>query len=153
MPLGAGNTFFDDTSDDIQLSPGNRPIGSEDSTNDYKRRPSIASVHTASSTGSKNDGRFHKKLNGFFGDDFPGDSRSSGDAPDPFQYSNMTESGPIRRKPQANVRNHNGSGSSGTRGGSADGRPVSPVVARPWTPQTQPKPSSEVTPWDFQVRK
>ena len=151
LPPSTGNTFFDDTSDDIQLSPGNRRLGTDDSPHRYNRRPSIASANTVSSTGSKSDGKYHKKLNGFFGDDFPGDSRSAGDSVESFQYPPVTESAPIRKKAQAGVRNHNGSGSSGTRGGSADGRPGSPAIGRPWTPQTQPKPSSEVTPWEFQV--
>lgn len=153
MPRGAGNTFFDDTSDDVPLSPGNRPIGIDDYSYYHEnRRPSMASVHTASSTGSKGSGKFHKKLNGFFGDEFPGDNRKNGNVADPLQYAGVIEPVSVHKKTQANARDYNGSGSSVAKGGSADSRPVSPAVGRLWTPQqSQSKPSSEVTPWEYQV--
>ena len=116
----------------------------------------MASVHTASSTGSKGSGKgsgkFHKKLNGFFGEDYPGDNRKNGNMAEPFHYTGVIEPVSNYKRTQANVRDHNGSGSSVTKGGSADGRPASPAVGRLWTPQqAQPKPSSEVTPWEYQV--
>ena len=153
LPRGTGNTFFDDTTDDSPLSPGNRPIGIDDySYCRENRRPSIASAHTASSAGSKGSGKFHKKLNGFFGDDFPGDSRRNDNMAEHLQYTGVIEPVSAPKRTQANIRDYNGSGSSTTKGGSADGRPVSPAVGRLWTPQQgQPKPSSEVTPWEYQV--
>ena len=86
---GFGTSFYNDSSDNLslasQLSPGFRPgtgltgntnASSGDSPADPyfgdERRPSVASVTTASSTGSKssvNRGNIHKKLQTFFGED------------------------------------------------------------------------------------
>lgn len=85
-----GTSFYNDSSDNLSqaspLSPGIRPgTGRTGNTSDSpdigyyndERRPSVASVTTASSSGSKSSvnragGYMHKKLQGFFGDDFPG---------------------------------------------------------------------------------
>jgi adenylate cyclase len=98
------------------------------------RRPSVASATTVSSSGSKSSiGRgFHKQLRGFFGDEFPGDSRQGSD-------TSLTTSTQFRDDTQSSrsIRNRNNSVNS---------RPTSPTSSRPRTPL----PSSEVTPWDFQ---
>src|SRR5213596_2660094 len=74
LPTSAfGESFFDDSSDNLTLSPSfPRNV---DLLNEDERRPSVASVATASSGGSKssmNRGGYRKKLTGFFGDEFPG---------------------------------------------------------------------------------
>ncbi|KAG9248518.1 hypothetical protein BJ878DRAFT_547929, partial [Calycina marina] len=90
---GFGTSFYNDSSDNLsmasQLSPSFRPgsglmgntnVSSGDSPADPyfgdERRPSVASVTTASSTGSKSSagrgGNIHKKLQTFFGEDYLG---------------------------------------------------------------------------------
>lgn len=95
------------------------------------RRPSIASATTISSTGSRGsavNGRFHKSLKGFFGED-PTDSRkgSTANLPDQVQPNLAAEKPPQR------------SGSVQTQN-TAEERPKTPA----------PPPSSEVTPWAYQ---
>ena len=150
--MGNENTFFDDTSDDLQLSPGNRPKNADEYSSISHRRPSVASAHTASSTGSNRSGsRYHKKLNGFFGDEYPGDSWRNGDSLDVAHHPTVSDSpASVKKKAPANASQLAGGTIPGR--GSAEGRPASPAVGRPRTPQAQPKPSSEVTPWEFQVR-
>ncbi|KAF2115465.1 hypothetical protein BDV96DRAFT_80210 [Lophiotrema nucula] len=150
--FGPGS-FFDDSNDDIaQLSPGfGRPGtgGREDAMgfpND-DRRPSVASATTVSSSGSKSSisRGFHKKLQGFFGDEFPGDSRQNSDTSLTAPYTGSTETQSIRgaRGRTNSINNTVGSSiNSHSRAGS-------PVSSRPRTPL----PSSEVTPWEFQEHK
>ncbi|OCT53627.1 Adenylate cyclase [Cladophialophora carrionii] len=95
------------------------------------RRPSIASATTVSSTGSRSsaaNGRFHKSLKGFFGED-PTDSRkgSTANLPEQLPPPNSSEK-PAQR-----------SGSTQTQ---------NTVEDRPKTPA--PPPSSDVTPWAYQ---
>lgn len=83
-----GTSFYDDSSDALsqasQLSPKFRPgtaltgnTNASDSPAELcygdERRPSVASIATASSVGSKSSARgMHKKLQHFFGEDFSG---------------------------------------------------------------------------------
>ncbi|KAJ9607255.1 hypothetical protein H2200_008328 [Cladophialophora chaetospira] len=95
------------------------------------RRPSIASATTVSSTASKGsaaNGRFHKSLKGFFGED-PSDSRkgSTANLPDQLPPPGSSEK-PAQR-----------SGSTQTQN-TVDERPKTPA----------PPPSSDVTPWAYQ---
>ena len=88
-------SFYDDSSDNLsqgsQLSPGFRPgtgrtgnTSADSPDHGYfhdtdERRPSIASVTTASSSGSKSSvvrPNVHKSLKSFFGDDFIGKDAS-----------------------------------------------------------------------------
>ena len=138
-----GGSFFNDSTEDIaQLSPGiTRPgSGKEDGmgfpTDD--RRPSVASSTTVSSSGSRSSiGRgFHKKLQGFFGEEFPGDSRQNSDTSLTTPYGVETQSTRGARNRTNSVNN--------TLGSSLNSRPGSPISSRPRTPL------SEVTPWEFQ---
>lgn len=95
------------------------------------RRPSIASATTISSTGSRGsavNGRFHKSLKGFFGED-PTDSRkgSTSNLPDQVQPTLAAEK-PSQRSNSVQTQN------------TAEERPKTPA----------PPPSSEVTPWAYQ---
>jgi adenylate cyclase len=95
------------------------------------RRPSIASATTVSSTGSRSsaaNGRYHKSLKGFFGED-PSDSRkgSTANLSEQISASNTSE------KPTPR------SGSTQTQN-TVDERPKTPA----------PPPSSDVTPWAYQ---
>ncbi|KAI9651092.1 hypothetical protein NHQ30_001129 [Ciborinia camelliae] len=96
-------SFYNDSSDALsqasQLSPVARPgtavtgnTNTSDSPADAffgdgdERRPSVASITTASSTGSKSSlgravGGIHKKLTSFFGEDLPGVSSSDTSLP------------------------------------------------------------------------
>ncbi|KAI9688825.1 MAG: cysteinyl-tRNA synthetase [Bathelium mastoideum] len=100
------------------------------------RRPSVASNTTVSSNGSKSSlGRgLHKKLQGFFGDDFNEAQPTS--EPNPASFA-PTE--PIRN------RNRNNSAHN-TIDSTSSSRPASPGSSRPRTPMA----SSEVTPWVYQ---
>ncbi|TKA62355.1 hypothetical protein B0A49_10669, partial [Cryomyces minteri] len=81
MPSSVFGNFYNDSQDDVaQLSPGFRPRTGDMRFPDDDRRPSVASVTTVSSTGSKSSmGRnLHKKLTGFFGEEYEGrDSRQN----------------------------------------------------------------------------
>lgn len=151
-------SFYNDSSDNLsqgsQLSPGFRPgtgltgnTNASDSPADAtfgdERRPSLASVTTASSTGSKSSisrqGVIHKKLQTFFGDDFPGkdgsDTSLPGHAKDGHAKEARTHSFPRSHRD----RNHSSA---------ADHTPrdSSPAPSRPRTPV----PSSDVVPFLYQ---
>ncbi|KAL1632073.1 hypothetical protein SLS56_003962 [Neofusicoccum ribis] len=130
-------SFYNDSNEDVsQLSPGFRPGTGQTEEGGYQgedRRPSVASATTVSSSGSKSSisRGFHKKLQGFFGDEFNGvDSRQ-----------NSQTSLPERQRNRNNSL-HN------THRSSIGSRPGSPGSSRPRTPL----PSSEVTPWEYQEK-
>ncbi|KAI1208979.1 PP2C-domain-containing protein [Annulohypoxylon truncatum] len=155
-PTGFGTSFYNDSSDNVstasQLSPALR-IGSsrnaQASSNDSPdaayftddRRPSAASVTTASSQGSKNSGSRggFKKLQGFFGEDFPGRDSSETSLPPPPSSQNPGKeqrsysfNRPRRGRNDSNATDHT--------------REPSPSSSRPRTPV----PSSEVVPFLYQ---
>ncbi|ETS87095.1 Adenylate cyclase [Pestalotiopsis fici W106-1] len=153
-PSGSfGTTFFDDSSDAVsvasQLSPGFRhnpsriveTPGSSDSAayfND-ERRPSVASVTTASSQGSKHSnnrgGLNLKKLQGFFGEDFPGRDGSETSLPaggPGKEQRSYSFNRPTRERNYSNATDHT--------------REASPASSRPRTPV----PSSDVVPFLYQ---
>ncbi|KAI9846854.1 MAG: cysteinyl-tRNA synthetase [Sclerophora amabilis] len=145
-------SFYDDSADLPQLSPSFRPGTSRTGTSESpevsyfeedKRRPSLASVTTASSQGSKSSiGRgYHKKLQGFFGEEFPGrGSPHTSETSLPTGGNNGTE--------QSSLHSHHFERDNSVSNISIpDARGVSPhSLSRPRTPL----PSSEVTPWVFQ---
>lgn len=147
MPTSVfGGSFYNnDSSDNLgQISPGHGPPnGMGFPGDDDHRRPSVASANTMSSTGSKTSlgGRFHKKLQGFFGDEFDGvkegDSRQNSE-------SSSVQNLPAFAPGGSNGRNRNNSVNDTARRSD----PPSPSSSRPRTPA--PAPSSEVTPWVFQ---
>jgi adenylate cyclase len=107
------------------------------------RRPSIASNTTVSSTGSKSStGRgFHKKLQGFFGEEYVGLQEASRQN---SETSSMQGQLPAFAPGAGAARNRNNSvNDSSLRSG-----PPSPSSSRPRTPAQGP--SNEVTPWEFQ---
>ena len=140
MTTSVFGSFYNDSQESIaQLSPGFRPgTGQTDmGFPDDDRRPSIASNTTISSSGSKSSiGRgFHKKLQGFFGDDLANDVLHYSDpSPPPFP---PTE--PVKNRNRTNSA-HN------TIDSTSSSRPASPGSSRPRTPMA----SSEVTPWVYQ---
>lgn len=131
-------SFFNDSNEDVtQLSPGFRPGSGQTEEGGYQgedRRPSVASATTVSSSGSKSSisRGFHKKLQGFFGEEF----NSGGDS-----RQNSQTSLPERQRNRNNSL-HN------THRSSIGSRPGSPASSRPRTPL----PSSEVTPWEYQEK-
>lgn len=153
-------SFYNDSSDALsqasQLSPVARPgtavtgnTNTSDSLADAffgdgdERRPSVASITTASSTGSKNSlgkaiGGVHKRLASFFGDDPSGVSSSDTSLP---SQGKEVRSRSFARSQRDRIN------SSATDHGHYTGRDASPAGgSRPRTPV----PSSEVVPFLYQ---
>ncbi|CAJ2501172.1 Uu.00g040250.m01.CDS01 [Anthostomella pinea] len=155
-PSAFATSFYNDSSDNVstsspasQLSPAVRlgpprptPNSNHDSSDgaffNDDRRPSVASVMTASSQGSKNSsGRGGiKKLQGFFGEEFPGRDGSETSLPPPGQVKEQRSYSfgrPRRGRNDSNATDHTG-------------REASPASSRPRTPV----PSSDVVPFLYQ---
>ncbi|KAL3460278.1 phosphatase 2C-domain-containing protein [Aspergillus heterothallicus] len=145
----AHGTFYHDYSEHepspatATFRPGTgRTYASEPPDFDYNgdhRRPSVASATTVSSQGSKSStsGRFRKRLQGFFGDDYAGDSR-----PDNDGY----QSGAARPSSIDHLRARERANSDASRHTSEASQDEAPLQARPRTPL----PSSDITPWVYQ---
>ncbi|KAI3323387.1 protein phosphatase 2C [Xylariaceae sp. AK1471] len=146
-------SFYNDSSDNLstpsQLSPAFRLGTSRSGQNpsndsfdvayyDDQRRPSLASITTASSQGSKNSsGRGGlKKLQGFFGEEFPGRDGSETSLPPAPPHAKEQRSysfgRPRRGRNDSNATDHT--------------REPSPTSSRPRTPV----PSSDVVPFLYQ---
>ncbi|KAI5862212.1 PP2C-domain-containing protein [Durotheca rogersii] len=154
-PSAFATSFYNDSSDNLstnsQLSPAFRMGSSRPSqlsNNDSPdaayyiddRRPSAASMTTTSSQGSKNSssrGGF-KKLQGFFGEDFPGRDSSETSLPAPTPQGQGKDqrsysfNRPRRGRNDSNATDHT--------------RDPSPSSSRPRTPV----PSSDVVPFLYQ---
>lgn len=154
---GIGTTFFNDSSDNVsiasQLSPPLRTTisrgghmqttGSSESMDPSQyhdeRRPSIASITTLSSQGSKSSARGGlRKLQNFFGEDFSG--RDASDLSLPYgtvaakeRSQSYSHSRPGRERNYSNATDHTREGGS-------------PTSSRPRTPI----PSSDVVPFLYQ---
>ncbi|KAL5332936.1 hypothetical protein BJX70DRAFT_382476, partial [Aspergillus crustosus] len=145
----AHGTFFHDYSEHeaspatATFRPGTgRTFTSEPPDFDYNgdhRRPSVASATTISSQGSKSSGgRFRKKLQGFFGDDYgAGDSKNNDDT-----YQNL---GP-RPSSIDQFKARERADSEGSKHASDVSQDEGQQHARPRTPL----PSSDITPWVYQ---
>lgn len=150
-PGGFGTSFYNDSSDNLstpsQLSPAFRlgpPRPGQTSSNESPdaaffnddRRPSVASVTTASSQGSKNSSNRGgiKKLQGFFGEEFPGrdSSETSLPAPPGKEQRSYSFGRPRRGRNDSNATDQT--------------REASPASSRPRTPV----PSSDVVPFLYQ---
>jgi adenylate cyclase len=146
MPTSVfGNTFYNDSTDNFgQVSPGFSPQNGMGFPNDSDdRRPSIASATTVSSSGSKSSaGKFHKKLQGFFGEDYKGLEEPSRQT---SESSSMQGTHPGLTPASSGQRGRNSSANDGAKGSS----PPSPSSSRPRTPAQQ-GPTYDVTPWAFQ---
>ncbi|KAN0077575.1 hypothetical protein V8E54_005879 [Elaphomyces granulatus] len=146
LPMG---TFFNDSSEHetSPLSPAFRPgtgrtVASDAVDSGYDgdhRRPSIASATTVSSQGSKSShsGTFRKRLQGFFGDEYPGPPDSRHDSDGSLHLMGSRD--------HSTARARNNSTGSRNQPDRIDLVP-SPNPSRPRTPL----PSSEVTPWMYQ---
>ena len=138
-------TFYNDSTDNLslnsQLSPGIRtslsratPAGSTDSPDAAyftdERRPSVASIATtASSQGSRASGARGgmRKLQGFFGEEFPGRDSSEISLPHPgagreHRSHSYSYNRPHRDRNYSNATDHG-------RDGSPSSRPRTPVPA------------------------
>lgn len=150
-----GTSFYNDSSDNLsqtsQLSPGVRPgSGRTGNTSDSpeigffndERRPSLASVTTASSSGSKSSlgrtGGFHKKLQGFFGDDFPGEKGAETSLP--------SQEPRKEHRAHSYTRHRERNPSTKTQDSNRDQSPAAAGGSRPRTPV----PSSDVVPFLYQ---
>lgn len=133
------HSFYNDSNEDLaQLSPGfGRPGSGRDDSMGFPSDDRRPSVTTVSSQGSSLGSRFHKPLQRFFGDEYPGDSRQNSDTSLATPYTAETQSTRTGRNRNNSVNNTIGSSHS---------RPSSPISSRPRTPL----PSSEVTPWEYQ---
>ncbi|KAI6785892.1 Adenylate cyclase-like protein [Emericellopsis cladophorae] len=147
------SSFYHDSSDGqsvaSQISPGQpsspshrRPSGSHSELPDahysYDRRPSAASIATASSTGSKtslNRGGM-RKLQGFFGEEFPGRDSFDGKSMHKDQQARSFSGS------KQSYRGRKASNATST----SQTRDVSPSSSRPRTPV----PAPEVVPFLYQ---
>ena len=136
------HSFYNDSNEDVaQLSPGfARPGSGRDEAVGFPSDDRRPSVTTVSSQSSSLGSRFHKPLQRFFGEEYPGDSRQNSDTSLTTPYAIDTQSARPGRNRNNSVNNPIG----GTIG--VHSRPGSPISSRPRTPL----PSSEVTPWEFQ---
>jgi adenylate cyclase len=146
MPSSVFESFYNESSDIVnQLSPDGRPGSSQEDMGAFTgedRRPSIASATTVSSSNSKSSvGRnFQKKLQGFFGEDFPGLENVKQNSDPSLPAAATANSSVIAQR----ARNRNNSIQNNNN--LEMSRPISPAsFSRPQTPHT-----SEVTPWEFQ---
>jgi adenylate cyclase len=149
-------SFYNDSSDNLslasQLSPGypstNARAGANHGAQDSPdaayynddRRPSAASILTASSTGSKTSltrGGF-RKLQGFFGEEFPGRDSSESSLPTSFMGKDQRQRSYSHSRPTQRDRNYSNA--------TDHTRDVSPSSSRPRTPVPDP----EVVPFLFQ---
>ena len=157
----AGTTFYNDDSDNhsnasplshIQQSSAGRTgagqapaadapdCGSDTMNIDDDRRPSVASVNTASSQGSKlsaTRGGF-RKLQGFFGEEFPGRDSSEGSLPTSIAGKDQRARSYSHSRPAHRDRNYSNA--------SSHTREPSPSSSRPRTPV----PAPEVVPFLYQ---
>ncbi|KAF2402630.1 hypothetical protein EJ06DRAFT_348549 [Trichodelitschia bisporula] len=148
--FGAGSSFFNDSTEDVgQLSPGFRPGSSQEDMvfPDDHRRPSIASATTVSSIGSKSsmNRNQHKKLQGFFGDEFPGfgAQQAGSDSSLPAGAAPFVPGKGLDPRPNKRIRNNS---LNNTNHGQQLSRPDSPSsFTRPRTPF-----APEVAPWEHQ---
>lgn len=150
-PMDSSGTFFHDFSEheaspsSATFRPGTgRTFASEPVDSDYNRdhrRPSVASATTISSQGSKSStgGRFRKKLQGFFGDEY------SESKQEPDQDTRSLSSRPSSIN-QFKARER--SNSDGARNFPERSQDETSLrhASRPRTPL----PSSEITPWLYQ---
>lgn len=152
-PTDGPGTFFHDYSEH-EVSPGSplfrpgtgRTFVSEPAEIDYNgdhRRPSVASATTVSSQGSRSSasGRFRKRLQGFFGDEYVGAGDPKQDSSDGAFQNQAARLGPKKFK----TRERANSDGSPNISGSSDA-PSSQHASRPQTPL----PSREITPWLYQ---
>lgn len=144
MPSSAfGASFYDDSNTaPSQLSAGMRPKSAHTATDpepeahNDERRPSIASITTASSSGSRGSvvrSGIHKKLQGFFGDEYSGKDASE------TSLSSQTVGKEQRSGSYSRHRDRKASTTT-------DARDSSPAPSRP----RSPVPSSEVVPFLYQ---
>jgi adenylate cyclase len=155
-----GSSFFDDSSEDYAgMSPGFRPGSSQDDVGfpGEDRRPSIASATTVSSIGSKSSVGmgFHKKLQGFFGDEFPETEVSRHNSESSLPPAAMYRpGGPMDAAAAQRARNRNNSFNNSNIGANANPNNQQLAISRPASPASFSRPrtphSSEVTPWEFQ---
>ena len=145
-----GNVYYNDnnSSENLdQVSPGFSPKNGMGYGGDGDdRRPSIASATTVSSTGSNPSvgGRFHKKLEGFFGNEY--DTSRQGSETSSIQGSLPSFAPGAGGGGQRNR-------ASSTNQSQMRSDPPSPSSSRPRTPTPQQPPSADVTPWAFQDSK
>ncbi|KAI1496585.1 protein phosphatase 2C [Biscogniauxia marginata] len=154
-PTTCATSFYNDSSDNVstgsQLSPGFRSgplrpaqtpnLDSPDTTPaEDDRRPSVASITTASSQGSKNSsGRGGiKKLQGFFGEEFPGRDGSETSLPPVAQSQGKEQRSYSFGRARRGRNDSNATDNTG--------REASPASSRPRTPI----PSSDVVPFLYQ---
>jgi adenylate cyclase len=150
-PIDSSGTFFHDFSEheaspsSATFRPGTgRTFASEPVDSDYNgdhRRPSVASATTISSQGSKSStgGRFRKKLQGFFGDEYS----ESKQEPEQDTRSLSSRPGSIDQFKARERANSDGARNLPER---SQDETSSRHASRPRTPL----PSSEITPWLYQ---
>lgn len=139
-------SFYNDSTDSIslasQLSPGLQsalrggpvPLPGMQDSPDYNdgRRPSVASVTTtASSTGSKASGTRggFRKLQGFFGEEFPGRDSSESSLPTSLTGKDQRSRSYSHTRPTHRDRNYSNATDPTREGSPSSSRPRTPVPA------------------------
>lgn len=153
---GVSMSFYNDSSDSLsiasQLSPGfpstSGRAGAASSSQESPeaasfnndRRPSAASILTASSQGSKASGTRggFRKLQGFFGEEFPGRDSSDGSLPTSLAGKDQHSRSYSHSRPTHRDRNYSNA--------TDHTREASPSSSRPRTPV----PAPEVVPFLYQ---
>ena len=155
---GFGSSFYDDSGDTpphrFQPPPGGRGEGTpstserhSDALFEHERRPSAASVTTLSSSGSKSSrggGLQNKKLQTFFGEDFPGRDGSDTSLPTQGQETPRETAQEKEGRSHSFARGHRERNLSSAT--DTTHRDASPAGSRPRTPV----PSSDVVPFLYQ---
>ncbi|GAM86594.1 hypothetical protein ANO11243_046080 [Dothideomycetidae sp. 11243] len=138
--------------DDIgPISPGFHPVTNGDPMDDDARRPSVASTNTVSSAGSRAEQNGmggvksfkKKKLAGFFGDEYAEEHTPGRHGSESSIAQSKTELGDAM---SMRSRLRGAQDTTSLQGSLSNQRPTSPGA----TKAKGPKPSSEVTPWEFQ---
>ncbi|PYH89794.1 adenylate cyclase AcyA [Aspergillus ellipticus CBS 707.79] len=150
-PTEGPTTFFHDYSEQ-EASPASttfRPgtaqtYASEPLELDYNgdhRRPSVASAMTVSSQGSKSSAGalFRKKLQGFFGEEYPGNGDTKHDS------DNQTQNSATKPSTLDHFKARERANSDGSRNNAA-----SQDRSQNHTRAETPAPSKEITPWLYQ---
>lgn len=155
---GFGASFYDDSTDPLSPPPPQQPGLRGHASPDYpresdgffehERRPSVASAATASSTGSRSSRgggiQQNKKLQTFFGEDFPGQDASDTSLPTTQGQETPREMEQGKDRSHSFARSHRERNLSSAT--DTTHRDPSPAGSRPRTPV----PSSDVVPFLYQ---
>ncbi|KAL1956499.1 hypothetical protein VTO42DRAFT_7062 [Malbranchea cinnamomea] len=161
-----GTFYHDQDQSETEATPTRPPSASDNPPSDesspgptyeeFLRRPSVASAGTFGSRASRStdgSGRYQKRLQGFFGEEFQGPDSQPPPLPQPPSPASSSAAKPKERSrsPRIGVPSFNGNRAGGRGRKSSSSSPTivagaDPGSSRPLTPL----PPSNVTPWEYQ---